>query len=328
MLSFGIIGTNWITESFIQAAQATKEWRLNAVYSRNEPTAKTFADKYGVSNTHTSLESIGQDTSISTIYIASPNSLHHEHAKKMLLHGKHVILEKPACSTVQEFDEITKLARERGLYLIEAYRHIQEENFKIVKRQVGQLGQIYGASFVYAQYSSRYDNVLKGEIPNIFSLKYSGGTLVDLGVYPIMSAVALFGKPKSQTYHALMIRTGVDGGGPITLQYDAFAVNLLTSKIFTSTVPSEIYGVNGTIIMNGVTDIDTIALLNPKEKSKTNLAEKKKELNMFEEAKEFARIINDNDKKGATELEYLSRIVLEITTDLRRQNNIVYECEQ
>lgn len=265
-ITFGIIGTNWITDSWIQAAEKTGKWKLHAVYSREISKAQSFASKYGCSNTYSSLDDLAADSGMHAVYIASPNSLHYIQAKQFLKAKKHVILEKPATSTPTELDDLFRIAKEEGVYLIEAYRHIQEANYKLLKKLVTQekkLGTIYGASFTYASYSSRYNNVLAGETPNIFSLDFSGGSLVDIGVYPITFAVALFGRPKSQIYVPAICATGVDLGGFGLLQYDGFGVQINNSKGYTSTAPCEVYGEKGTLTVNGTTDISTVRQLGP-----------------------------------------------------------------
>ncbi|KAF2140534.1 uncharacterized protein K452DRAFT_288613 [Aplosporella prunicola CBS 121167] len=328
MINFAVIGTGWITASFIESAQATNEWKLAAVYSRKEETAREFATKHGVDKIYTSLEDLSNATDIQAVYIASPNALHYEQAKSILSAKKHVILEKPATSTVAEFESLYALAKQQGVFLIEANRHIQEANFKVLQKNLEKLGPLYGASLNYASYSSRYNAVLAGETPNIFSLSLSGGSLVDLAVYPISAAVALFGAPKAQSYSPVIIRTGADGGGLIMLQYDNFAVSINASKIYTSTAPSEVFGEKGTLVVNGVTDIDSIEYLDAKAKQKTQLAGEKAKFNLMEEAAEFARIINEKDAAAAKKLEEMSRIVIGITTDLRRQNGIVFDVEK
>lgn len=331
MLSFGIIGTSWITDSFIQSAEASKQWKLSAVYSRKEEAARAFADKYSVKTTHTTIDSIANDASIQAVYIASPNSLHYEQAVTVLKAKKHVIIEKPATSTVAELDHLFALAKENSVFLIEAFRHIQETNFHLLKRALldeKKLGTLYGASLTYASYSSRYNNVLAGEVPNVFSLDFSGGCLVDIGVYPIAFAVALFGKPKNQTYAPYICATGADAGGFITLNYDDFAVQINQSKCFTSSAPTEFYGENGTVTINATTDIDSVKFTDRKTKKTEELAGPKAELNLQEEAEEFARIINEGDHKAADKLEQWSRDIIDITTDLRKQNDIVYGVEK
>ena len=336
-IRFGIIGTSWITDSFIKSAQETGAWQLAAVYSRSEETAKTFGAKYGVTTTYTSVDALAHDSGVAAVYIASPNSLHYAHAAELLQAGKHVIVEKPATSTLAEFDKLVALAREKKVFLIEAYRHIQEANFAKAKT-VGlqKVGPLYGASLNYASYSSRYDAVLAGELPNVFSPKLSAGSLVDLGVYPIMAAVALFGRPKSAVYHPILIPGAqADAGGIIVLVYgpseaspSGFAVSIHASKCYTSTAPSEVYGQNGTLVINATTDIDRVDYIDARSKRVESLAGPKAPLNLMEEAAEFARIIEEQDWDAAEKLQDMGRAVLEVTVELRRQNGIVFDAEK
>ncbi|KAF2102455.1 NAD(P)-binding protein [Rhizodiscina lignyota] len=328
MINFAIIGTGWITESFVESAHASGSWKLVAVYSRKAETAAQFGEKFGVHYVFTSVEDLAQDEGIQAVYIASPNSLHFEQAKFLLSHKRHVIVEKPATSRSKELNELFNLAHENGVFLIEANRHIQEVNFKILQKNLSRLGPIYGASLNYASYSSRYNAVLDGQTPNIFSLAFSGGSLVDLGVYPIAAAVALFGKPVSQTYKPVIIPSGGDAGGIVVLFYEKFAVSCLASKCFTSKAPSEVFGEKGTLAINAVTDIEHVTFLDARTKKSEELGEKKAELNLMEEAAEFARIIENGDKEAAGKLEEMSKIVISITEDLRHQNGLIFDVEK
>jgi predicted dehydrogenase len=332
MITFATIGSGWITESFITAAHSTGSFKLVSVFSRNQSSAEAFAKKTGVTETHTSLSSLAADKSIDVVYIASPNSLHYSHAKTILEAGKHVILEKPAASTVKQLEELFQIAKEKGVFLIEAFRHIQEPNFKVLESFIkdGKLGPVYGASLNYASFSSRYNNVLAGEVPNIFSLDFSGGSLADIGVYCVTAAVALFGKPISQTYKPFIIKTGADGGGIVVLNYDTFGVTINQSKIYTSTAPSEVFGEKGTLRMNGVTDIEGVDFLNAQTKGTEKIGGKgvEKDLNMKDEAAEFARIIESKDVKAAEQLKNISLTVQGITEDLRKQNKLLFKVER
>jgi predicted dehydrogenase len=146
-------------------------------------------------------------------------------------------------------------------------------------------------------------------------------------------AVALFGKPQSQVYAPFICKTGVDGGGVIVLRYEGFGVQINNSKGYTSSAPNEVYGENGTVTINSSTDISTLKHWNPRTKETEELAgpyktPEKPNVNMEEEAAEFARIIEENDVDAAKKLEEISRIVIGITTDLRRQNGIVYPTDK
>lgn len=329
-LNFGIIGTNWITHSYVECAQATQKWNLAAVYSRKEESAKGFASKYDGQKIalYTDLDKFFNDSNLQAIYVASPNILHYEHAKAALNAGKHVILEKPSCSKSEELDELFKLAKEKGVFLIEAWRHIQEANFKIFKSAISKIGQVRGASITFCQFSSRYDAVLKGEVPNIFNLEMGGGALADLGCYTVAAAVWLFGAPKDAQYYPVIISTGADGGGVLILQYEGFTVHLHSSKMYTSDAPSEIYGEKGTLIVPSITDIEKVTFWDPRSKAREDLATKKESLNLKEEAEEQARIINEKDWKAAGELEAHSRAVLKVTEKVRRDNGLLYPTEK
>ncbi|CAO2652012.1 Nn.00g002950.m01.CDS01 [Neocucurbitaria sp. VM-36] len=327
MINFGIIGTNWITHSFVAGAHATGKWNLGAVYSRKSETAQEFASKYEDKKiaTYTDLSDFAKDPNISTVYIASPNILHYEQAKLVLSAGKNVILEKPSCSTVSELDDLFNTAKEKGVILIEAFRHIQESNFKLLKQQISKLGPIYGASITYAQYSSRYEKVLAGEVPNIFNLEMGGGALVDLGVYCVAAAVDLFGAPQDATYWPVKIATGADGAGRLILAYPDFTVHLCHSKIYNSDAPSEIYGEKGTLIVPTITDLEKITFWDPKSKKKEELeVSKPEELNLKEEAAEFARVIETKDEKALKRYEQHSRDVLKVLEKVRHDNGLVY----
>lgn len=335
-ITYGTIGSGWITDSWISAASKSGQWQLYAIYSRKQEQAEAFGSKHGCKKLYTALEKFVDEDGMQAVYIASPNSLHYEQAKLVLGAGKHVILEKPATSTLDELDDLFRIAKENRVFLIEAYRHLQEANFKLLRRLVKDektLGPIYGASFTYASYSSRYNNVLAGEVPNIFSLEFAGGSLVDIGVYPVSFAVALFGAPKRQTYVPYICNTGVDGGGVIILQYETFGVQINNSKCYTSTAPCEVYGERGTLTTNGTTDLARLNHWIAKTKKTEELAGPyltvdKPNVNMQEEATEFARIIEQRDLAAAAELEEISRIVVTVTQDLRRQNGILYPADK
>ena len=335
-LAFGVVGTGWITDSWISAAHSSEAWQLSAVYSRKTEQAEAFASKHKCSTSYTDLAKFFDDENVQAVYVASPNSLHFAHAKQCLEAKKHCILEKPATSTPEELEDLFRIAKANGVILIEAYRHIQEANYKLLRKLVNEekrLGPIYGASFTYASYSSRYNKVLAGEVPNIFSLEYSGGSLVDIGVYPVTFAVALFGAPQSQVYVPFICKTGVDGGGVIILRYEGFGVQINHAKGYTSAAACEIYGEKGTITINATTDISILKHWEPVTKKTEELAGSCKTVvkpfvNMEEEATEFARIINEKDAGAATDLETISMNVIRVTTDLRRQNNILYPADK
>lgn len=332
VLNLGIIGTNWITNQFVDAAIATQEYQLVGVYSRSIEKAKAFGEPYHATVFETSLEAYATNSDIDVVYIASPNSMHYEQAVTLMRAGKHVIVEKPIFSNPREWIDAAKVAEENKVFLFEAARHVHEENFKIVKEEVKSIEHLQGATFTYMKYSSRYDAVLKGEEPNIFSLDFSGGALADLGVYPLYAAIAWFGLPETSHYFCTKIATGVDGKGTIILRYKDFDVTILAGKIINSFLPAEIYGLNKTLSMDSIESITTIEVIDCKTKLKESIAKKTSENPMMDEAKDFADVINfpeDVDKqKEYREWLTLSQQVNQVMTNLRKDAGIVFAADK
>ncbi|MBF2429849.1 Gfo/Idh/MocA family oxidoreductase [Listeria welshimeri] len=327
-MKLGIMGTNWITESFIEGAINSGEWNLTAVYSRTEEKARAFGEKYGELTYFTDIEEMGKSDACDAVYIASPNALHYQHAVSLLKNKKHVIVEKPIFSTVTELEHAHQIARENNVFLFEAARHIQEPNFKRLQENIEKVGTIHGATLAYMKYSSRYDQVLNGEEPNIFSLKFSGGSIVDLGVYPLYSAITLFGEPVKSTYFATKLPTGVDGLGPIILEYPTFNITIIQGKNSQSFLPSEIYGQKGTLIIDPLTGIENITFYDNETKEETALAGPVVANDMQFEAAEFARIIEQTDRDTYEYLADLSLKVLRVSNELRHQNDIWFDAEK
>lgn len=334
-IPFGIIGTNWITHSYVECAQATDQFVLKAVYSRKAETAQEFASKYPNNPSiaiHTSISDLASDSSITTVYIASPNSLHYDQAHEVLSAGKHVILEKPATCTSAQLDSLFTLAYSKNLILIEAYRHIHEKNFLLLKNSgLPKIGAILGGSINYIQFSSRYDALLRGDRPNIFSLDFGAGCLCDLGVYNVSFALSLFGEPTSATYTPnILPQTGADGAGVMLLRYPTFTLTLTASKMYTSAAPSEIYGEKGTLVFPTITDIESVRIVDPRDKESVKrggdelVTERAEKLNLIEEARVHARVLRDGDVEEMKRGEKLSRAVIRVTEMVRRENGLKF----
>jgi predicted dehydrogenase len=332
MIHLGVIGTNWISDQFVTAALETGDYDLTAVYSRKLASAQAFGEKYGEVEYATDLTTFFGIAHMDTVYIASPNSLHFEQAKQAILAKKNVIVEKPAFSTPKEMAEIIELANRQQVYFFEAARNIHEQSFQKIGAHLPLKNQILGATFTYMKYSSRYDQVLAGQEPNIFSPKFAGGAVMDLGVYLVYAALAWFGKPNESHYFAQKISTGVDGLGTIVLRYDTFDVTMHTGKINDSFAPSEIYFDNGTLILDGVNAI-TSAEFHDRHRNERTVLEITAETNpMIEEARDFAAVIQQpNDKNWGAKYEEwveLARNVNQVLYDLRKSAGITFAADQ
>lgn len=333
MIHLGIIGTNWITHQFVQAAIETKKYDLAAVYSRKLATAQEFGSKYeGDVAYATDLDSFFGIAHMDTVYIASPNSLHFPQAKQAILAGKNVIVEKPAFSTPAEMDEIIQLANQKRVFFFEAARNIHEKAFDTISDFLPLKDHILGANFTFMKYSSRYDAVLAGEEPNIFSPHFSGGSLMDLGVYPLYAALGWFGMPDEAHYFARKIATDVDGIGTIILRYDLFDVTIQQGKIADAFLDSEIYLDSGTLVMNGINSFEKVVFHDREEQKRVDLPVHLVENPMVEEAADFAKVIlhPENKDYGVLYEEWveLARNVNQLIYKLRKQVGVEFDADE
>ena len=105
MIRFAVIGTNTITDKFLQAASALPDFKLCAVYSRTLARAREYAQKNNVSLVFDSLEALADSDQIDAVYIASPNFCHAAQSILMMQHHKHVLCEKPLAPTEAQAEE-------------------------------------------------------------------------------------------------------------------------------------------------------------------------------------------------------------------------------
>ena len=288
MLKLGIIGTGAISHHFIEAAHTSQEFQLVAVYSRKLTTAQQFTSPYQNVSLFDNLEDFFQ-SEFDVVYIASPNSLHFTQAKAALSAGKHVILEKPAVTQPQEWQDLVETAQENQCFIFEAARNYHEDAFATIKDFLADK-QVLGADFNYAKYSSKMPNLLAGDTPNVFSDRFAGGALMDLGIYPIYAAVRLFGKPTHATYQAQKLDNSIDLNGDGMLYYPDYQVHIKAGKNITSNLPCEIYTTDGTLTLNTIEHVQS-AIFTDHQGNETHIPIQQAPHSMTEEVAAFANMI-------------------------------------
>ena len=292
MLKLGIIGTGAISHHFIEAAHASQEFQLVAVYSRKLTTAQQFASSYSDVSLFDNLEDFFQ-SEFDVIYIASPNSLHFTQAKLALASAKHVILEKPAVTQSQEWQDLVETAKDNKCFIFEAARNYHEDAFATIKNFLADK-HVLGADFNYAKYSSKMPNLLAGYTPNVFSERFAGGALMDLGIYPLYAAVRLFGKPTHATYQAQKLDNSIDLNGDGILSYPNYQVHIKAGKNITSNLPCEIYTTDGTLTLNTIEHVQSATFTDHKG-NEVQLPIQQAPHTMTEEVAAFANMIKQAD---------------------------------
>ena len=324
MIRFAVVGTNWITKQFVDAAHETGKYKLTAIYSRSLEQAQAFANDYPVEHLFTSLESLAQSDAIDAVYIASPNSLHFPQTRLFLSHKKHVICEKPLASNLQEVEAAIAVAKANHVVLFEAFKTASLPNFLLLKETLGKVGKLRKAFINYCQYSSRYQRYLDGENPNTFNPAFSNGSIMDIGFYCLASAVALWGEPHGVQASASLLESGVDAHGLVVLDYGDFSVTLQHSKVSDSVLPSEIQGEEGSLVIEKISECQKVTFV-PRGGKAQDLSQPQHINTMLYEAEVFARLVETNEVNHPGLA--VSRTTAKLQTEIRRQTGVTFPAD-
>lgn len=123
-IRYGILGAANVAPRFIRAVQSTTDGEVTAIASRDISKSRRMADAHGVTKSYGSYAELVEDPEIDAVYIATPNSLHKEHMILGLNHGKHVVCEKPFTLFESDAHEVFSLARDKGLFVMEAQKSV------------------------------------------------------------------------------------------------------------------------------------------------------------------------------------------------------------
>jgi predicted dehydrogenase len=231
--NWGIIGPGRIAHQFAQGLQVIDDAALYAVASTTPGKAQAFAAQYGGAKTYTSYAALVADPQVDAIYIATPHRFHVDNALLCLKAGKPVLCEKPLTVNAAETQLLIETARAHKVFLMEAlwtrylpiYQPIREW---LDAKAIGDL-RLLVSNFGF--------NIPKGPKDRWLNPELAGGTLLDMGVYPIAVSQWIMGQnPKSFSAQAYLGSTGVDELTAAVLKYENGVISQFNSNFITDGV--------------------------------------------------------------------------------------------
>ena len=321
-IRLGTIGSGFIVHNILDNVQRTEGICLEAVYSRSEEKGRALGAKYGTRKVYTNLDAFLQDDTVKFVYIATPNSLHYAQTKKALLAGKNVILEKPFCTKAADATELIQLAEARGLFLIDAAPTAYLPNLEILKRELPKIGNIKLVMTNFSQYSSRYDKLLQGDLPNIFNPEFGGGCLMDINFYNIYLNVALFGKPRKTVYYPNRFQDSIDTSGIVILQYDGFVSQNAGAKDTWGVNFVQIEGDRGYIYVSGGNGLESIRVVTKNGEAVFNAQDDPDRWSY--EVSRITELVLSNDRHTLRTLLDVTQDVMETLEDARLSAGICF----
>lgn len=214
LFKVGIFGAGHIARKMAATLRGMEETEPYAIASRDKARAVAFADEWGFTRSYGSYEELAHDPDVQLIYIATPHAFHYEQARMCLECDKPVLCEKAFTANAQQAEELVALSRKRGVFLGEAIwtRYMPSAKKLVELMDSGIIGRpmLLSASIGYP--IADKERIVRPDL--------CGGALLDLGVYPINLAFALFGNNPSDVASASVKGpSGVDLQDSITLTY-------------------------------------------------------------------------------------------------------------
>ena len=238
-----------------------------AVGSRSQAAADRFADSYGIAHRHDSYDSLVADPDVDVIYVATPHPMHRDNAILALRAGKHVLVEKPFTMNAAEAREVVAVARERGLFAMEAMWTRFLPHVGVIREWLGKglLGDVVTVTADHGQWFAEDPRF------RLFAPELGGGALLDLGVYPVSFASMVLGRPSRIVSISDPAFTGVDAQTSMLFGYDSGAQAVLTCTLRAkSPTRAAIVGTDARIEVDGDFYAPACVTLIPREASRSS----------------------------------------------------------
>lgn len=246
-MKLGIIGAGTIVQEALPVLKMLPGLEIIAIQGRKESADKIekICSANGIPNAVYDFESLCR-LGIDAVYIALPNHLHFSYSINALRHGKHVIVEKPIASNLNEALRLKEMAQAKKLFLFEAVTTIYLDSYVKLQEWISEIGEIKLVQSSYSQYSRRYRAFKNGERLPVFDPARSGGAMMDLNLYNLHLVLGLFGLPDHMNYYA-NTEKGIDSSGVLIMEYPGFHAVCVAAKDSNGIVGTVIQGTNGCI---------------------------------------------------------------------------------
>jgi predicted dehydrogenase len=286
VVRWGILGTGGIARTFASDLRLTDSGTVVAIGSRSKASADRFADEFDLPNRHGSYESLVSDPDVDVVYVATPHPMHHDNAVLALRAGKPVLVEKPFTMNAAEARDIVAVARETGLFAMEAMWTRFLPHIATVRSWLadGVLGDVVTVTADHGQWFAEDPDF------RLFAPKLGGGALLDLGIYPVSFASMVLGTPSRIVTMTDPAFTGVDAQTSMLFGYAGGAQALLTCTLRAkSPTRAAIVGTDARIEIDGDFYAPTAVSLIPRDGETTRVPADHEGRGLRHQADEVAR---------------------------------------
>lgn len=236
-INWGIIGLGNIAHKFATDLLTIEDAKIYAVASRNQEKANEFASKYNATKAYSSYEALAKDPHIDAVYIATPHTLHKENTILCLDHGIAVLCEKPFAMDSDEVNEMIAKAKDKNVLLMEALWTYFLPHYRYVLKALEDrfYGDVLKLEADFGFYRA-FDNSSR-----LFNKSLGGGSLLDIGIYPIFASLSALGIPKHIKANATYFENGADSSCDMVFEYEKNVKAILKSTLIEDTPTEAIF---------------------------------------------------------------------------------------
>ena len=322
MLRWGILSTGVIAKNFAQTARRMGGVELAAVASRSAQSAEEFGEAFGIPKRYASYEALAADPEVDIVYVATPHSRHDADMKLLIGEGKHILCEKSFTTDAAQAVEVLRMARERGVFVMEAFWTKLIPVYREVERLIadGAIGEVRS---VTAQYG-----YTTGREARKFDAALAGGTLLDIGVYAIGFACMMLGYSFDDVLSQLILNdAGTDATDAILLRRGRAVAQLTCGIGFNMPTHGAVYGTKGHIDIPEFKNPERVTLFVDGEAPR--VIERPFEVNGYEyEIREAERCVSEGKLQSELMTWEQTVSVMRIMDEVRRQNGMRFPFER
>lgn len=214
-IKWGILGLGKIAGKFATGLKDVKGAELYAVASRSKSKAVDFAKEYNATKSFSSYEAMLEDEALDVVYIATPHVFHHQQTLLCLDHKKAVLCEKPFAINRKQVEEMMRKAKTENMFLMEAMWTQFLPHFKFVLDLIE--SEKYGK---IKNLKANFGFPAPVDLDKrLYNKNLGGGSLLDIGIYPIFMAMSALGIPENIQASAKFSETGIDTECDMVFEY-------------------------------------------------------------------------------------------------------------
>ena len=245
-MNWGIIGLGKISNKFAEALKVVDDAVIDAVASRNQTKADEFAKKHQANKAYGAYDALFQDDEVEVVYIGTPHVFHAENAIAAMENGKAVLCEKPIAMNQKQAQKMFDCAKANNVFLMEALWTRFIPSFIKAKKLIenGTIGEVKN---IIADFGFRSN--LSPE-SRVFNPKLGGGSILDVGIYPIFLTTSILGKPNAIKAFANLNEQKTDDACNMVFDYGNAMASLTSSLVANQPIEATIFGTTGAIRLN------------------------------------------------------------------------------